>query len=379
MNDSARPTTPSDSNPQRHLLSSRFKFGATVPDLTASSKQQSRLEEFRKLLASGRYRLVHEPCPCGTNGEEVVLSEVDRYGLPLQSVLCRTCGTVRIDPYLDAESLENFYRELYQELYGRALEPTAYFERQRAYGRKIRASMFGNEPARDRSVLEVGCGAGGGLLEFAQAGFRVAGCDMSDRVIAEGTSRGVPNLHVGSTTELLRACPEQRFDLIFLHHVYEHVGDPVPLLQELRSALHPQGRILIVVPELYGIDRHPNPAGDALTFFHIAHKYNYSYRGLSSVARHAELAATRVVPPRKMPTAWSLSPELWAELRLRSADEREHVAVNGSEPTGDELLRYLLRTERLYQWGLAPAQLYQSLRSCSPDRVVRRVVRRLRA
>ena len=356
---------------ERRLLSERFQFQPMDSVSSYSATQRQMLADFKRRLEDKTYRLINEPCPCASDSNEVLIAEIDRYGLPLESVLCLACGTVRIDPYLDPPSLESFYRELYQDLYGRAVEPAEYFERQRAYGRRILATLRGSDPTSG-SVLEIGCGAGGGLSEFAAAGFHVAGCDYSDTLIDFGTHRGVPNLCVGGIEEVRRSRPQEKFDLVFLHHVYEHVGKPLALLEEIQPILAPGGKVLIIVPELSRIDRFVIPAGNALEFFHVAHKYNYSFTGISHIARQAGMTARRVTPPRRMRTAWSRSPELWVEITAGLAAQRPAV----DELSGEQLWDYLQRTERLYQWGLCRAQVLTTIRNLSPERVLSRWLRR---
>ncbi len=41
-------------------------------------------------------------------------------------------------------------------------------------------------------MLEIGCGAGGGLSALHDAGFEVRGCDYSGELIEFGTAKGVP-------------------------------------------------------------------------------------------------------------------------------------------------------------------------------------------
>lgn len=389
MTNSTTPVSQPPIQPRRQLLSARFEFnspqksgivsgiGSRVQLQTpgkGSATQLQMLAEFKLRLERGEYRLVHQSCPCSAEHSSILVSEIDRYGLPLRSVLCLACGTVRIDPYLDSTSLESFYRELYQDLYGRAVEPASYFERQQAYGKKIRSVLFGNELPLDRKVLEIGCGGGGGLFEFQKSGFQVAGCDFSERLVTYGSQRGVRNLVVGGIAELRSKLPDTKFDFIFLHHVYEHVSEPIGLQRELCSVLAPAGRILIVVPDLSRIDQFPCPAGDALEFFHVAHKFNYSFCGLQAIANQAGFEAEQLHPPQKMRTVWSRSPELWA--RLVAVAQPIAPAVNSAN--GQQLWDYLQRTERNFQLGLCRAQLVERFRSLRPDRIISRWIRSLR-
>ena len=128
------------------------------------------------------------------------------------------------------------------------------------------------------------------------------------------------------------------------------------------STLAPGGRILVIVPELAGLHTHPYPAGDAIGLLHVAHKYNYTPLGLDLVARRVGMGGQRTNPPAGMPTAWTDGPELWMEF-CPEARARPTALLPVREP-GRAMLRYLRRTERLYRWGLCPAQLAQRL----PDR-----------
>ena len=91
------------------LLSNRFGLGAqdVLPGLQPD--QLKYIDEVKSKI-NKEFTLVPISCPCQKSGakNDVVISEIDRYGLPLQSVLCNDCGTVRIDPYLDRDSLSDF-------------------------------------------------------------------------------------------------------------------------------------------------------------------------------------------------------------------------------------------------------------------------------
>jgi SAM-dependent methyltransferase len=337
----------SDPRPEQ-LIADRFRLDRGRRFQTGHPRQMEAIQRFLSQVETGACQFVHSPCPCGQPPNDVVVAEVDRYHLPLTNVVCMGCGTVRIDPYLDPASLADFYRTLYQDMYARADNPVEYFDRQRAYGKKVAAAF--PRPAGGK-VLEVGCGAGGGLSVLQEAGWEVAGCDYSARLIEYGRERGVPNLQAGGLAEVAADLRTARFDLIFLHHVFEHVDDPLDHLSLLAGLLAPGGRILIIVPALTGIHDHPFPAGDALQFFHVAHKYNYSPAGLQRAAGRVGLSASVVRPPRRMGTVWSRAPELWMSLRSAKAD------VAPTSNAGGAVLKYLRRTEYLYSRRVAPAQL----------------------
>jgi len=339
-------------------LSPRFTrsfAGRSVMPL--SPTQQKFLEDVERKLRAGDFRLTNEACPCQlakANDDDISIAQIDRYGLALNSVLCSVCGTVRIDPYLDEQSLSDFYAHFYQQMYGRNTNLPHLFSYQRIhYGQRI-AECYQYRLFNDSAVLEIGCGTGSALLPFADRGCFVAGCDFSDELVKHGTSQGVKNLWTGTLDE---APPDaaRRYDLIYLFHVLEHVSEPAALLSQLRSKLTLEGRILAVVPDLFRIDSHRNPAGDALKFLHIAHKYNYSTAGLTCIAQQARLSACQISPPpREYPAtedARDLS-EMWMEFIPAPA-----AAGKLAPGVGDEKLRYLLATEQLFQAGQCPAQI----------------------
>ncbi len=333
----------------RQLASKRFRSNRRSPKL-ASVSQRLTYEKLTRLIESGEYQFESTACPCAVPADDITVSEVDRYGLPLNSKLCTACGTVRIDPYLTPASLADFYSNIYQNLYGRGLDQEAYFDRQITYGRKVQKSVFHQLP---KTVLEIGCGAGGGLSVFAQSGASVVGCDYSKSLIEFGKNRGLNDLFVGSIDDLPQRHHETPYDLILLHHVMEHIVAPLDLLKQLARLLSSNGRVIVIVPDLLGIHNHKVPNGDALQYFHIAHKYNFTFEGFGEIAAQAGLACARVHPPADMPTPWSRAAELWATFARQeniATDANLYTADLTNCSKGSEVLKYLRKTEHLHKF-----------------------------
>jgi SAM-dependent methyltransferase len=363
----------------RILISPRFAVDSAPDPVVFRPSQLPLISEVKHKLKDGSYRFEKSACPCGaTDGP--VISEVDRYGLPLSFVLCASCGTIRIEPYLDDASLADFYTRYFQEMYGRVPDVESYFQRQAQYGKRVLASVrHWLKPGS--CVYEVGCGAGGALDVFKRAGFQVAGCDYSAELIAAGKDRGVSNIYNGS----LKDIPEQlpKADLIYLNHVFEHMNDPLGFLNDCRSRLADSGRIVIIVPDVSRIDSFTVPAGDLIQFLHIAHKYNFSFEGISKLSAKGEYHVQRMTPDPAIQTSHSIMPELWIELTISTNPQR----VPELSSQGDKMLRYLKRTEKLYVRGLCRAQLAQRidrskkslgnnlarLRRATPAKVLRKI------
>jgi SAM-dependent methyltransferase len=209
-------------------------------------------------------------------------------------------------------------------------------------------ALYEDELPLRASVLEVGCGAGGSLVAFKEQGHYVAGCELSRDLIEFGRSNGVPNLWHGTIEEMPTPLASQRWDLIYLHHVFEHVQSPAASLRSLSRLLALGGRILTIVPDVTRIDEFTNPNGDALTFFHVAHKFNYTVPCLEVVGHGVGLKASAATPPPGLKTAWSEMPELWMEFRRPA---RELTTPQPPRGEGERLLNYLLNTERRHLAG----------------------------
>ncbi len=95
-------------------------------------------------------------------------------------------------------------------------------------------------------MLDVGCGGGAFLRRMRKAGWEVAGIEPDARAAAcLAAEAGFP---VYRSLEELTRKDDQRFDVIVLGHVIEHLSDPVQTLIALRSLLDTGGRLVLTTP-----------------------------------------------------------------------------------------------------------------------------------
>jgi SAM-dependent methyltransferase len=114
-----------------------------------------------------------------------------------------------------------------------------------------RVTAFYLEPTgvtRESRVLDIGCGDGGFLRALATAGFsRLLGVDRF--MATDGATAAGPVPIVKGTVDDAPG----RWDLIVLHHSFEHMEDPAGVLAAVAERLEPDGVCLIrtpVVPNL---------------------------------------------------------------------------------------------------------------------------------
>lgn len=93
-----------------------------------------------------------------------------------------------------------------------------------------------------RSVLEIGCGIGTDAVNFARAGARYTGIDLSAESVALCHQRfdlfGLPGrILVADVEHLDQVLPPERFDLVYAFGVLHHTPRPAAAIETLRSYL----------------------------------------------------------------------------------------------------------------------------------------------
>jgi 2-polyprenyl-3-methyl-5-hydroxy-6-metoxy-1,4-benzoquinol methylase len=100
------------------------------------------------------------------------------------------------------------------------------------------------------SLLDVGCGEGFALAWYSQSGWTVAGLDFSSAGLRAMNPELADRLETGDLFTNLSERIErgQRYDLVYLNNVLEHVLDPVGLLTKLRKLVSADGVLVVTVP-----------------------------------------------------------------------------------------------------------------------------------
>jgi len=209
---------------------------------------------------------------CGGESSHPVVTAYDRMvarPADYAYVQCDTCALVRLNPMPSPGEIAMFYPDHYRPHVGEARRDDRKLINRLAirylYGvdsrsrspllRRLFRAISGRvmaairEPLGDNRVLDVGCGSGSLLARYRALGWTVRGIEMDPRACAVCRERGI-DVHHGTVFDAPFA--EGEFDLIILHHVIEHVLDPVGVLRRVRELLGPAGLAEVQTPNIEG-------------------------------------------------------------------------------------------------------------------------------
>lgn len=151
------------------------------------------------------------------------------------------------------------------------------------------------------SILDVGCGIGEYTYLYTNKFTRVVGLDPSLACIKEARKEtdSIEYVHgYGETFDL-----EERFDVISLNNVLEHVDDPIKLLKNCKKHLAKNGRLIVQVPNAESVTRRLGVLMNLIPslkhmsekeVIYYGHKRTYTY---SSLYKECSKAGLKVIHP----------------------------------------------------------------------------------
>lgn len=289
--------------------------------------------------------LSSRPCPvCNGQDAEVLFRQdfsaysagalMEHYDL----ALCRRCGAGYADGVPPQPVFDRYYAEMSKYEFNAsagAVDPTS--------AARYREVVDLLEPfvGRDSRIADVGCANGGLLGEFKRRGFEhVTGFDPAPASAqAAAHFYGVP---VQTATIADLATVRERFDLIILTGVMEHVRDVDASLDLLIPLLNPGGLLYVEVPDASRYDRWFSAPYQFLSMEHVNF---FAPRSLQNLLARRGLETvfvrrvTRYLSPRAVePAAAGL---------FRRGDALRPAPPEHDEETAPALRRYLASSHAL--------------------------------
>ena len=218
-------------------------------------------------------------CPlCGSDSRTVLVRGSDLlHGVPGDFSVTRcSCGLVYINPQPDNDELQLYYPDHY--LAHKELHGMTRFQRHRALKEFVLRWYYdyplgGQLPPRWQRrlvrpllwllslgtlksaipyhgggrLLDIGCGNGGWLRGMQECGWTVQGVEIDENAARTANAAGVPTF---CGTLPAARFPDQSFDVVRLHYVFEHLINPAEILNEIRRILKTDGVCYIRVPNI---------------------------------------------------------------------------------------------------------------------------------
>jgi len=155
-------------------------------------------------------------------------------------VKCRPCGLVFVNPRPSVRRIEAFYcgdGDAYQGVPGSAWADADNEFLLEWIGRHL-------PPGTKKTLLDFGAGDGRFLLRALERGWKVQGFELGRQGLRRCRAAGL------DVKDDLREFPSASFSLVTLHHVFEHLAEPVNAMNAIRRLLAPRGRLFLGVPNV---------------------------------------------------------------------------------------------------------------------------------
>lgn len=156
------------------------------------------------------------------------------YGQTSAVYACSTCGFMQCN---DLSDVLSFYETLQDQAYEQG--------RKERYQQSWALIEYLQKFRKTGSLLDIGAGSGILIEAALKAGYAARGIEPS-----QWLQKAADKLKLPVTNGVLSDLPdEQRFEIITLIDVIEHVVDPLGLLTDIRRRLVIQGLCMVVTPD----------------------------------------------------------------------------------------------------------------------------------
>ncbi len=227
------------------------------------------------------------PCPLCAGTDLTCVSQVDRHGGRLKTDMCRGCGHVFTNPQPTQDELDAYYGQNYRADYKKVTTPKLKHVYRAGLRAMERLDRLQAHVKPDAMVLDVGAGGGEFVYLLTRMGYSAKGLEPNEGYAAHARAAYDIDIAIGTIEGNL---PESgTWDVITLHHVLEHLADPIRVLRSLAAGLVERGRIIVEVPNAEARYHAPKRR------FHFAHLHTFSADGLHLAAAKAGMRVTDLI------------------------------------------------------------------------------------
>jgi len=212
----------------------------------------------------------------------------DRYGNNVSLRYSSKSGLLSLSPFFSSSTLDNFYANDYQTVYGRTNNSDHVIKRQifRSYiwNDLITSSVAHLYPSIN--TLEIGASYGYCSINLNKIFNGAITTYVYEPSQAQASLIRQKFLNVKVLDDLVDF--NGSLDFIFADHVFEHILDPFSFLKACISNLSASGMMCFALPLVERFDEITNKP--FICNIHIAHCHYYTFKSLTYLAHHLNLA-----------------------------------------------------------------------------------------
>lgn len=324
-------------------------------------------------LVPERNKKVSRKCPVCLHDTGTILHH-QHFAVPPQHLLpdsydvisCSFCGFV----YADTDAVQADYDHYYREC-SKYEDPTVAtgggmwpLDAERM--ERTACDISRQVPFRETRILDVGCANGGLLAALGRKGYRrLTGLDPSRACTSFVRKCGFASVEGGLFSEVLhdQTVFSERFNLIILSHVLEHVHDVRTALGRLLNLLEENGEIYVEVPDA---SRYANYYVVPYYYFDCEHINHFDENALRNLFQQFGFTCLETARKEIRVSAAVLYPVIYAFFRKDGAvipsetihpdfsareSVRQYVEMSASRYRTDVLSELARSQRRLIVWG----------------------------
>jgi 2-polyprenyl-3-methyl-5-hydroxy-6-metoxy-1,4-benzoquinol methylase len=270
---------------------------------------------------------------------------------------CHVCSSTRSEPVLRAiggelrrcASCGFVYLATWEESLARADELYDYYAeidedasklRHSAQNRRRQQQLLGRlgSLVQGKSLLDVGCGDGQLLSTAGDEGWEATGIDLSPHAVRLSRARG---LRASKTDFFDESIDSQRFDVIVMSELLEHVPGPQRFMQRAEALLEEGGVLYLTTPNFGSLSR--RMLAEEWSVVHPEHVGYFERNTLHAMTTQNTGFRTLEIEARNIAPSTFIA---WAS-RKRDAHEGAAAAAHRATREGaDQRLRAILERSR---------------------------------
>lgn len=168
--------------------------------------------------------------------------------------VCTECGLLATSPRPDQKSISDYYKST--QYISHINKPNNLIDfiylKARSYTLRWKHKIITSKNNEIGHLLDYGCGTGEFLAHMSSKNWKVSGVEPADQ--AREKAKKLTNNSNAVITEDVKDLVGEKFDVITMWHVLEHVPQPGVLLTQLKSMLKSTGQLIIAVPNKESFD-----------------------------------------------------------------------------------------------------------------------------